>query len=244
MRKIGGMMFTRFSPEGSVLRGLVIAAGILTLLWLGYLAMLGEEQRSEGAPLFFAVLLLMVLGLWIGWLCTRKTKPQRNTFWLCHDGESAATGPFSVGQIVTMWQQGQITTRGMVTAEGEEQWEPIMAFADRFDASLPEKKAGFSLRRVVTALLLFFVLLFVIAMLADDGSARRRKSQQVREMLNSPAARSTMADLQRKAKREVARQKGGAQMQSAPPAAMEPENEERIQSALQQAMPPPRLGGN
>lgn len=156
-------MSKRTPEPNDILRGLLIACGLATLLWLGYLALLSEKMREDQAPLFFAVMGCAYFGLWLSWYYGKKKVTR--TFWLSQDGECAPTGPYTIAQIVAMWKNGQITTRGMVTAEGEEKWEPIISVADQFDDSLGERKSGFSLRRIVVALLLFLILIVILGVI-------------------------------------------------------------------------------
>ena len=153
----------RQAQNSDAFRGLVIACGLTTLLWLGYLALLSEKVREDEAPLFFVVMGCAYFGLWLSWYYGKKKITR--TFWLSQDGECAPTGPYTVAQIITMWKHGQITTRGMVTEEGEEKWLPIMSFADQFDDSLSERKSGFSLGRIVVAVLLFLILTVIIGII-------------------------------------------------------------------------------
>ena len=230
------MMFSRFSQNGGVMRGLVIAMATASLLWLGFLLLLPPNQQQGGFFLFVFAVLIMGLLLLLVRACLPREQV-KDTFWLSHDGASAAAGPYTVAQIVNLWRMGQITTRGMVTAEGEEQWVPIRAFADRFDSSVQPKKSGFSLRRVLLALGIFFIIAFIFGTGSRSPRRASDRSEELRNTLQSQNIQATLAHLQEKAQKEVAKK-------AADEAERKANFEARMRTAEEMLKRTPPLGGN
>lgn len=149
------------SQSGSALRGLVIAICIAALVWMGYLLLLPKALQERELLVFVGAMVCAGGLVGLVWLCQPRATPKR-TFWLSQDGESDPCGPYTVAQIVAMWKAGQITTRGMVTTEGTENWIPIMAFAEEFDTSLAPAAKSFSLGRAFVLAVLVLILLAVL----------------------------------------------------------------------------------
>ncbi|WP_395753369.1 DUF4339 domain-containing protein [Prosthecobacter sp.] len=101
------------------------------------------------------------------------------TLWLSRDGVSEPTGPFTEGQISTMWNAGQITANGMVAAEGDGVWTPIRELAGRWTAPLPPQgpKGGrVSIAQVVIGLGVCMAV--VLLALASSGDPRLERAEQ------------------------------------------------------------------
>lgn len=161
--KIPGMMDSRCSESGGAVRSLVVVLCVLGLGGLGWLASLPEDLQGRYLPQWLAWMaggagLIMLVRLAVG---SPKRMPRAASFWLCADGESEPCGPYTVAQIVAMWQAGQITTRGLVTEEGKEAWMPMAAFADQFDSGRSKKPHPLARNGGAVLLLGLILLVFV-----------------------------------------------------------------------------------
>lgn len=146
--------------SGGVVRGLVIAQSVLALGWLLYVAWLPAELQSGQFIRFVAAMTLGGLLLLLVWLIRRGGK-RPAVYWLSAQGGAEITGPFTVAQIVAMWKTGQITTQGMVTETGTEEWVPMLPFMHRFDASLMAPRRNLARNGAALLLLGLILLLFV-----------------------------------------------------------------------------------
>ncbi|WP_395736325.1 DUF4339 domain-containing protein [Prosthecobacter sp.] len=164
------------------------------------------------------------------------------TLWLSRDGESEPTGPFTEGQILTMWNAGQITANGMVAAEGDEEWVPVVQLTERRSVPPPvpqaPKRSSFSITRVLTGVVFFFGLLLVLTIFSVSGRKdprlERVEQEQKREALSkawsagllgekirqfeaSPRVQELKREMEAEQARELAKHK---QMPKAPPPAL------------------------
>lgn len=187
--------------------------------------------------LIFGSVGLAAVVFFLRWLLQpRSVAPE--TFWLSQDAGSEATGPFTVAQLVSLWRQGQITTRGMVTAEGEEKWFSIIQFADRFDPTVKTVSSPLRSVRLLLLLILVFVGVAIYNFQESGTPSRRGKTlgQQLNELENSPRGQQLKA--------EAAAEYAAEQRQNAVRGA---QMDERIKAALDAVKPqgpPPAPFGN
>jgi hypothetical protein len=143
--------------------------------------------------LIFAALGLVAVVLLLRWLFKARESVQK-TFWLSQDGECEPTGPYTVAQIVSLWRQGQITARGMVTAEHEEKWFSIMKFAHHFDPTADTETSDKARRNAIA--LLALVITLVCVMVATPVRYEREPTlgERIRELENSPRGQQLKAE--------------------------------------------------
>lgn len=170
-----------------------------------------------------AALLVALFFRWKNARCRRC-----DSFWLSNDGQSDGAGPFTAAQIVAMWRLGQITTRGVIMAEGESEWMPLMQFARRFDVSLAEDETrSYGRRNAIALLVLVLVLIAVMVGVGERESGSRRRAvqgqslgQQLRDFQNSPRGQEIKAEAlaeyrQEQAEKKAADEKIGRALQMA-----------------------------
>ncbi len=150
-------------PHGGALRVLVLCLGVLSLAVIGWLMGLPKNLQEGMVPLFLWLLGALWAGLGILWLLTRNPAGElaAKCFWLQRGAGMDAEGPFTVAQIVSLWKLGQITTEGMVCAQGSEKWLPLAPLAGQWDTTL-NSRGGHGLARNGAALLLLGLILLLI----------------------------------------------------------------------------------
>lgn len=154
----------RSRGEGGALRVLVLCLGVLSLAVIGWLLCLPKNLQEGMGVLCLAVLAVLWAVLAIAWIVTRDPAGDlaAQCFWLQRGRGMDAEGPFTVAQIVSLWQAGQITTEGMVCADGGEKWLPLAPLAPMWDASLHPKGRGPLARNGGALLLLGLILLLFV----------------------------------------------------------------------------------
>lgn len=184
--------------------------------------------------LIFAALGLVAVVFLLRWLFKPREGVQK-TFWLSQDGECAPTGPYTIAQIVSLWRHGQITARGMVTAEHEEKWFSIMKFAHHFDPTAGTVKSDNSRRNAIA--LLALVITLVCVMVTNPAPRRQTLREQLLEY--------DMNAIDQSVKEEVLKELEAERREKAERGKIDP----KVQAALNAVypngtLPPPPLNPN